>query len=80
MSKIKPTSTLPYIKQTIAPDPSKNADNTSKALSDKIDQEVKEIKNLLGAINAAAAYNSYITNSSEGHLGTTISAWRSRKS
>lgn len=79
MSKIKPTTVLPYTKTTIAPDTATNAKNTSNALSTQKQPNALHIKNMFGAINAAAAYSTYIDQEKSGHIGSVFLSWRKRK-
>ena len=79
MSKISPTTVLPYTKTSIEPDTTFNAKNTSNALSTKKQSKNQTIKHLFGAINAPAAYSAYIDQETSGHIGTVLSSWRKRK-
>ena len=79
MSKIKPTSVLPYIKTAPQPSTNANAQNTRNALSTTKQSKEQTIKDIFGLLNAVAAYATYIDTESAGHLGTTLHSWRNRK-
>lgn len=79
MSKVKPTSVLPYIKEAPKPSTNANAQNTRNALSTHKQLKEHTIKDIFNLLNAVAAYSTYIDNEAAGHLGTTLSSWRNRK-
>ncbi len=79
MSKIKPTTILPYTKQSVPANSDVNAINISNALSAKPQRKNHTIKNLFGVLTAAAAKYEYIKKETNGHYGTTLYAWRQRK-
>jgi len=79
MPKIKPKSVLPYVKPVVVANPEARSVNTSNALSTDKQPNTKIIKDLFGAISAAASYSEYIGSETSGHLGTALRSWRDRK-
>lgn len=88
MTKIKPTSILPYTKTSVAADKNARAKYNTQSLSTASPEIAQTKKDVFGALTTAAAFKGHLRdvkyNEVNGlapptHLGGVLAAWHDRK-